>query len=81
MTDILVSAEWLASNLDGVRIFDVSNHLPTADRRAVDEFEEAHIPGAARFDIDRIADPDSPLPPYRADAGGVRGAYAGAWPS
>ena len=62
MTDILVSAEWLASNLDGVRIFDVSNHLPTADRRAVDEFEEAHIPGAARFDIDRIADPDSPLP-------------------
>ena len=66
MTDILVSAEWLASNLDGVRIFDVSNHLPTADRRTVDEFEEAHIPGAARFDIDRIADPDSPFVPTPA---------------
>lgn len=62
MTDILVSAEWLASHHDNVRIFDVSNHLPTANRRANDEFEEAHIPGAGRFDIDRIADPDSPLP-------------------
>ena len=62
MTDILVPPNGFASNLDGVRIFDVSNHLPTADRRTVDEFEDAHIPGAARFDIDRIADPDSRLP-------------------
>ncbi|MEC8130390.1 MAG: rhodanese-like domain-containing protein [Pseudomonadota bacterium] len=62
MADILVSAEWLLANHGNVRIFDVSNHLPTANRRANDEFEEAHIPGAGRFDIDRIADPDSSLP-------------------
>lgn len=62
MADILVSAEWLLANHGNVRIFDVSNHLPTANRRANDEFEDAHIPGAGRFDIDRIADPDSRLP-------------------
>ena len=62
MTDSLVSAEWLLANHENVRIFDVSNHLPTANRRAKEEFETAHIPGAGRFDIDRIADPDSSLP-------------------
>ena len=62
MADILVSAEWLLATHGNVRIFDVSNHLPTANRRANDEFEDAHIPGAGRFDIDRIADPDSRLP-------------------
>ena len=62
MADILVSAEWLLANHGNVRIFDVSNHLPTANRRAKEEFETAHIPGAGRFDIDRIADPDSSLP-------------------
>ena len=62
MTDILVTADWLLSNRENVRIFDASNHLPTANRRPYEEFESAHIPGAGRFDIDRIADPDSPLP-------------------
>ena len=62
MTDILVTADWLLSNRENVRIFDASNHLPTANRRPNEEFESAHIPGAGRFDIDRIADPDSPLP-------------------
>ena len=62
MTDILVTADWLLSNRENVRIFDASNHLPTANRRPNEEFESAHIPGAGRFDIDRIADLDSPLP-------------------
>lgn len=62
MTDILVSADWLKSHHEAVRIFDVSNHLPTAKRHPEAEFETAHIPGARRFDIDRIADPESPLP-------------------
>ena len=62
MTDILVTADWLLSNCENVRIFDASNHLPTANRQPNEEFEDAHIPGAGRFDIDRIADPDSSLP-------------------
>ena len=49
MTDSLVSAEWLLANHENVRIFDVSNHLPTANRRANDEFEEAHRPGAGHI--------------------------------
>lgn len=62
MTPVLVTAEWLRSNLDSVRIFDASSHLPTVDRNAADEFREAHIPGALRFDIDAIADKSHPMP-------------------
>ena len=62
MTPVLVTAEWLKSNLDSVRIFDASSHLPTVDRNAADEFREAHIPGALRFDIDAIADKSHPMP-------------------
>lgn len=62
MADLLVSADWLKSHYEAVRIFDVSNHLPTANRQPEAEFENGHIPGAGRFDIDRIADPDSALP-------------------
>ncbi len=62
MTSTLVSATWLKANLDQVVILDASSHLPTAGRNPHDEFIAAHIPGAQRFDIDRIADPDSHLP-------------------
>lgn len=62
MTSTLVSATWLKANLDQVVILDASSHLPTAGRNPHDEFTAAHIPGAQRFDIDRIADPDSHLP-------------------
>jgi len=62
MASTLVSATWLKANLDQVVILDASNHLPTAGRNPNDEFTAAHIPGAQRFDIDRIADPDSQLP-------------------
>lgn len=62
MPPVLVSAEWLGSHLDGVRIFDASSHLPTVKRDAVAEFEAAHIPGAHRFDIDAIADKAHPMP-------------------
>ena len=62
MTSPLVTADWLQDNLADVIVFDAGCHLPTVDRDPVAEFEAAHIPGAARFDINRIADQANPLP-------------------
>jgi thiosulfate/3-mercaptopyruvate sulfurtransferase len=60
----LVSAEWLAGNLDtpGVRIVDATFFLPTQNRDAKAEYLAAHIPGAVFFDVDDICDPASDLP-------------------
>lgn len=58
----LVTTDWLAENLDGVKVLDASYHLPTVKRDADAEFRAAHIPGAIRFDIDDICDPYDPLP-------------------
>ncbi|MGH6943091.1 MAG: sulfurtransferase, partial [Geminicoccaceae bacterium] len=62
--DALVSTEWLAAHLGApdVKVVDATWFLPTVDRDARREYEEAHIPGAVFFDIDDIADADSPLP-------------------
>lgn len=62
MSSTLVSATWLTAHLDEVVVLDASSHLPTAGRNPQEEFLAAHIPGAQRFDIDRIADPGNPLP-------------------
>jgi thiosulfate/3-mercaptopyruvate sulfurtransferase len=63
-SDALVSTEWLAENLGNpnVVIVDGTYHLPTAKRDAGAEYAVKHIPGAIRFDIDYICDPDDPLP-------------------
>jgi len=60
----LVTTEWLAAHLDApdVRIVDGSWYLPQAQRDPKAEYEEGHIPGAVFFDIDEIADTDSPYP-------------------
>lgn len=60
----LVETEWLAAHLDApdVVIVDGSWHLPPENRDAHAEYLEEHIPGAVFFDIDKIADTDSPLP-------------------
>ena len=39
----LVSTDWLEKNLENVRIFDGSWHLPNSNRNALDEFQSAHI--------------------------------------
>lgn len=64
MTDALVTTAWLADHLDdpNVVVLDGTYHLPTAGRDAETEFPQVHIPGAQRFDIDRVCDPDDPLP-------------------
>jgi thiosulfate/3-mercaptopyruvate sulfurtransferase len=61
--DALASAEWLAEHLHDtdVVVFDGTSHVvPTRDAAA--EFAEKHIPGAQRFDINDVADPNDPLP-------------------
>lgn len=57
----LVSADWLAANLDQVVVLDGSYYLATMGKDADNEFRKGHIPGALRWDIDAIADHDSTL--------------------
>jgi thiosulfate/3-mercaptopyruvate sulfurtransferase len=60
----LVSTEWLAAHLGdpGVRVLDGTYHLPTVKRDGRAEYLAKHIPGAAFFDIDGIADDATDLP-------------------
>lgn len=64
MTSPLVSTAWLAERLSApdIRIVDASWYLPSANRNARAEYNEAHIPGAVFFDIDEITDTGSPYP-------------------
>lgn len=67
--DALVSTDWLAAHLHdaGVVVLDASWFLPgQGDGRA--EYDKAHIPGAAFFDIDAIADEMTDLPHMLPDA-------------
>lgn len=56
------------AELDGIRtdpalaVFDASFYLPTESQDAAALFAEAHVPGAAFFDIDAISDITSALP-------------------
>ncbi len=60
----LVDVNWLRTALlhEDVVVLDASWHMPATHRDGAAEFELGHIPGAAFFSIDGIADPDSPLP-------------------
>ncbi len=58
----LVSTEWLAANLDKVRVVDASWYMPGEKREPAKEFEAGHIPGAVFFDIDEISDHTTGLP-------------------
>lgn len=62
--EALVSTDWLARHLEApdVRVVDGTYYMPDSGRDARAEYEAAHIPGAAFFDIDEIADEESPLP-------------------
>jgi len=62
--DLLVSTEWLEAELGApdLRVIDATMFLPRSGRDARAEYEAAHIPGAAYFDIDEISDETSPLP-------------------
>ena len=58
----LVSTDWLEKNLDNVRIFDGSWHLPSSNRNALDEFKSTHIKNSNFFDIDKNSNHRSNLP-------------------
>ncbi|MEL6258334.1 MAG: sulfurtransferase [Pseudomonadota bacterium] len=64
--DPLVDADWLRTHLDepDLRVADATWFAPWAshDLTARQAYEKAHIPGAVFFDIDDIADTESPLP-------------------
>jgi thiosulfate/3-mercaptopyruvate sulfurtransferase len=64
MSDALVSTEWLASRLGApdIRVVDASFKMPGVTPTAREDYSAGHIPGAVFFDIDEIADLDSPLP-------------------
>ena len=62
--EALVSTEWLAAALADPQlvVFDATVYLPGDARDARAGFAAARIPGARFFDIDLIADLESPLP-------------------
>ena len=58
----LVSTDWLEKNLENVRIFDGSWHLPNTNRNGLNEFHSEHIKNANFFDIDKNSNHQSSLP-------------------
>jgi thiosulfate/3-mercaptopyruvate sulfurtransferase len=62
--DLFVSPDWLAERLNQPSVVPVDGswYLPAQNRNAQAEFAEAHVPGAAFFDIDALADTGTPLP-------------------
>lgn len=66
--EALVTTDWLAGRLAksddrlNIAIIDASWHMPATGRDAMAEFRERHIPSAAYFDIDKIADTSVKLP-------------------
>ena len=64
MSASLVSTAWLAARIGDAEVlaFDVTKYLPDDPRDAEALFVAAHLPGARRFDVDRIADTETDLP-------------------
>lgn len=62
--DDLVSTAWLAQQLGAADlvILEASMFMPDDARDAAAEFVAGHIPGARRFDIEALSDPDDPAP-------------------
>lgn len=60
----LATTAWLAQRLadPAVQVVDASWFLPDEGRSGPREYAQGHIPGALFFDIDTVADPDTPLP-------------------
>ncbi|SFJ79528.1 sulfurtransferase [Celeribacter neptunius] len=62
MSDPLVTADWLARNLDQVIVLDATYYLPPDPAQSRLDFETTRIPGARLFEVDEIADQASDLP-------------------
>jgi thiosulfate/3-mercaptopyruvate sulfurtransferase len=68
--DPLVSTDWLSARLDDpkTKIIDASFKLPGMLPLPVDDYLAGHIPRAVFFDVDAIANHNSPLPHMYPDA-------------
>ena len=67
MSPLIEARDLLALIREGaVRVVDAGWRLDGTDTRAL--FREAHIPGAAFFDLEAVSDPTSPLPHTLPDA-------------
>lgn len=77
--DVLVSTDWLAAELAApdIVVLDASWYMPADTRNARALYEEAHIPGARFFDVDQVADRQTPLP-HMVPAAGAFEAHMGA---
>lgn len=66
----VVSARWLAAHLGdpALRIVDATLLLPDTGRNARGEYLEGHVPSAAFFDFERVADLTNPLPRHFPDS-------------
>ncbi|HEU0156353.1 MAG TPA: sulfurtransferase, partial [Stellaceae bacterium] len=62
--EALVSTAWLAAHLNDphVRVLDSSYKQPGITPTARADYDAGHIPGAAFFDIDDVAEPGTSLP-------------------
>ena len=58
----LVTTDWLEKNLNNVRVFDASWHLPKSNRNGFNEFKITHIKNANFFDIDKNSKQNTSLP-------------------
>lgn len=58
----LISTDWLAQNLHDVVVLDATFTLPGTSPDAAALYAAGHIPGARFFDIEAVADKNTPLP-------------------
>ena len=58
----LVSTDWLEKNINKVKIFDASWHLPNSNRNAEEEYKLNHIKNSNFFDIEKYSNQNSKLP-------------------
>lgn len=62
--DMLVSTEWLASELGAsdLRVVDATYFLPSDGCGAAAEYEAGHLPGAVYMDLENLVDTSTDLP-------------------
>ena len=58
----LRSTNWLAENINKVKILDATWHLPNSNRNALKEYEHGHIENSIFFDLDKNSNQNSSLP-------------------
>ena len=58
----LVSTEWLANNINNLKVLDCSWHMPSVNRDSYNEYLSEHIKNAIFFDLDKNSNQNSDLP-------------------